>query len=389
MAAQLSTGRLVVVGTRNLLTGGDPRDGLLVTFDPMLTSGATYGGTGTEQFFAVASSLDRYCAGGFTRSFRGTALNNQAFFALGSATAGPTIVRQFGSTDPALEVRAIIPNGTGWLWTGDHGPSLLLASMNSAGVSSGAQAVSFPMGLQEPRARSLEKRGTTLVVVGDIAVSGAMPQPVRGFVFVFDETTPVAYSFRWGLVTTGTNFTSLMDVTFDASGQLLVAGIDGADGVLLRLDASNGARLAEARVPTWQLRTIRNTSPPLVVGSSSMAPRLLVARWAPGSLTGTEFVGLEPTSLRSPVSTFQADGGVRLVAKLGTSTVDVRLNQALQASCDGGVSGRPITFSPPSTAGLSFSALTPSLTSVTLQSETLTGASLGALAFTSGPVCVQ
>ncbi len=387
-ATQLSTGRLVVAGTRTQSSSLDPRDGLLLAFDGAQTFNSLVGGTGNDQLYAIASSLDRYCAGGFSRSFRGTALNNQAFFVLGTGASTPTLVRQFGSSDPTLEVRAIIPNGSGWIWTGDHAAALLIATMSSTGGLSGAQTISFPVGLVGPRARSLEKRGTTLVVVGDIDAGSGMSPPVRGFIFLFDEVTPSSYSLRFGLLATGTNYTSFMDVTFDPTGQLLVAGIDGADGVLLRLDSTNGARLAEARVPTWQLRTIRSTSPPLVVGSSSMAPRLLVGRWTFGSLSGTELIGLEPTSLRSPVPTFQTDAGVRLVAKLGTSTVDLRLNQALQASCDGGVSGRNLALSPPSAAGLTFGPLTASVASVSLNAETLTGGLQGSLSFGAGPVCI-
>ncbi|MDP3232997.1 MAG: hypothetical protein Q8N26_09485, partial [Myxococcales bacterium] len=388
-AAELSTGRLVVAGTRTQSSSTDPRDGLLLAFDGAQTTSSLVGGTANDQLFAIAANMDRYCAGGFSRSFRGTAANNQAFFALGSATAGPTLVRQYGQSDPALEVRAIIPNGTGWLWAGDHAAALLVATMNNSGSSSGAQAVTFPAGLQVPRARSLEKRGTTLVVVGDINVSSPlMSMPVRGFVLVFEEATATSYTFRWGLLATGSNYTSFMDVTFDPAGNLLVAGIDGADGVLLRLDGMNGARLAEARVPTWQLRTIRNSNPPLVVGSSSTAARLLIGRWSTGTLSGVEFNGLEPTSLRSPVPVFQTDGGVRVVANLGASTVDVRLNAALQASCDGGVSGRNVALSTPLVSGLTFSQLTPTITTVSLVTEFLSGGGLGSLAFTAGPVCI-
>jgi hypothetical protein len=372
---------LVIAGTRNLLVGNDPRDGLLVALEGPTAASSLLGGSGNDQLYAIASSQDRFCAGGFTRSFRGTAQGNQAFLVLGTGSSTTQVVRQYSPSDAALEVRAIIPNGTGWMWAGYHDTSWVFVTMGSTGMATAAQTVSYPSAFTGRQLRALARQGSLLALVGDLDEGTA----TRGVVVVLEATSPTAYTLRWAQRASGTDYTSFLDVTFDGA-DLLVAGIDGESGVLLRMNPTTGARVAEARVPGWQLRTIRSATPPISVGSTDGG--LIVGRWTTGAFTGFDLRGLEPVSLRSAVPLFATDGGFRLVAKSGTALADVQVNDALQPSCDGGASGRSQRLTIPSVAGLTFTTLTATVNTVSLLSETLTGTGLGSLQVSAGPLCL-
>jgi hypothetical protein len=321
-AAAMYGNRLFLVGTHD----SRGTDGALAAISFPATAGATWatrsiGGAANDQLWAVASTGDELLAGGTTRSFQTSGLDEGLLIWIdaGGAMAGRRL-----RAGVANQVRAIAVASAGAWWiagaAGDT--SGMLARLDSGATSVAANAFTID------GARPMPRR------VVDSPVDSGAPFVVgqlgggteTGFVARVD-TTPDGGDTSWAVTVPMEVFDAAW---FDAS--LWVAGNAGADGVLLRFDG-DGALLASWRLPLRPLHRVGLRGGTIWLGGAT-STGVFVATLTGDCVTGTDLATLVPSQPLRATLPLGLDGAVPfLAARVGTLARAIPLGEDATATC--------------------------------------------------------
>ncbi|MBP8811744.1 MAG: hypothetical protein KBG48_04015 [Kofleriaceae bacterium] len=314
--------RLFLVGTHD----SRATDGAFAAMTFPATAGATWatrsmGGAANDQLWAVASTGTELLAGGMTRSFQTSGLDEGLLIRI-AADGALTARRMFAAV--AIQLRAVTVASAGRWWVA-----------GSAGDDHGFLARLAP--------------AATTIATSRFAIDGARPLPRRVVDWPDDENAPFVVGQLGGGTETG--FVAQIDTdpnggdtswavtvpmeVFDAAwfdDTMWVAGAVGADGGLLRF-ASDGALRGAWRVPRRPLHRVGQRGATTWLGGSTGAGAF-VAILDGDCVRGTDLASVTPSQpMRAPLP-LGLDGPIPfLVGRVGTSARIIALGEDAVATC--------------------------------------------------------
>jgi len=317
--------RLFLVGTRD----GRGNDGATAAIEFPAAPGATWatralGGTGDDQLWTAAGSADALLAGGVTRSFHATPLDEGLL--VGIDATGTMSTRRLRAS-VAIQVHAVAPATDGAWWVaGLAGGQHAMVARLTGSATNGAMTVDahrFAIDGAQPRPRRVvdapDDRDAPYVV-------GQLGDTAAGFVARVD-TTPDGGDTSWAV--------AVPIEVFDAAwfdGSLWVAGRAGADGALLRFDVE-GALRAAWRLLQRPLQRIDRRGATVWLGGAT-GDGVFVGTLAGDCVTGTDFASLTPAQPLPTRLPLEVGGAVPVLAgRVGTSARAIPLGEDATATC--------------------------------------------------------
>lgn len=313
--------RLFLVGTHDSRAS----DGAFAAITFPATSAAQWstrsiGGDSNDQLWAVASTGTELLAGGMTRSFQNSGLDEGLVVRIDAAG---TLTSRRVRAGVAIQIRAIAVATAGeWWLAGAAGGAGLLARLDPGATT--LAATSFTIDGAQPWPRRVVDSpddGAAPFVVGQLGGGTE-----TGFVARVDRE-PNGGDASWAVTVPMEVFDAAW---FDAS--LWVAGNAGADGVLLRFDAAGALRGAWL-VPRRPLHRVDRRGATTWLGGATNTG-VFVATLDGDCVAGTDLAALTPSQpLRAPLPLGLGGAVPFLVGRVGTSARIIALGEDGTATC--------------------------------------------------------
>ncbi|MEZ4398949.1 MAG: hypothetical protein R3B06_02965 [Kofleriaceae bacterium] len=287
---------------------------------PMWTT-RSIGGASNDQLWAAASTGDEFLAGGMTRSFQTSTLDEGLLLRLDSTN---TLTSRRLRAGVAIQVRAVAaaPPGEWWLAGAAGTNDGFVARLNP--MTTTVAAIPFTIDGSRPVPRRIVDApddGSAPFVVGQLGGGTG-----TGFVARIDSD-PVVEDSSWAVTVQMEVFDAAW---FDAS--LWVAGDAGGSGLLLRFDGAGGL-LESWRVPSRPLHRVDHRGATTWLGGATNAG-LFVATIAGDCVTGTDLAMLTPAQpLRATLPLEVAGDVPYLAGRVGTSARAIPLGEDGSATC--------------------------------------------------------
>jgi len=314
-------GRLFLVGTRD----GRGTDGATAAIAVPAAPDGTWttraiGGTGEDQLWTAVSTGTELLAGGVTRSFQASAVEEGLL--LGIDATGTMSTRRLRAA-VALQVRAVAAAtaGTWWVAGAAGPPHGWLARLDSAAPA--LNAIRFTIDGAPPLPRQVID---TIDDPDAPFVVGQLGATATGFVARID-TAPDGGDASWAV--------TVPFEVFDAAWldtELWVVGRAGADGAMLRFDIEGALRGAWS-LPARPLQRIDRRGETVWLGGAT-GDGVFVGTLAGDCVTGTDFASLTPAQPLPTRLPLEVSGDVPVLAgRVGTSARAIPLGEDATATC--------------------------------------------------------